>query len=194
MARRGKGRGGGGKAKRNKFSGEASSGGGDSGDVDKFVEAIAGAAEGVVGFAKHVVEGSAEVKRAAAAFENLNSQLTAPAQQAIANLISPGAGGFVGAVREGLGKVTAAGAAAGELEDYAAQAAFQGMPLDKDFEKAALPLLQARREAVEAARRQAADVTGEVYGKQAKDYLGGMFEFFGVADILRGVWGGSGRQ
>lgn len=193
---RGRGRG----RRRGGGSRSSSSGSGDSTLADAFdallnpvqslTKGMEAAVEGVVKFSKNTLEGAAEIKRAEAAYESLKEKLAGPALEGLANLASPGAGSFVGSLRRGLGGVAATGNAAQELEDISAQAAFQGLPLDKDLQKSIFPLIQARRDAVEAARQQAADVTGSEIKRQGEAAA----EFFGVGDILRGFFtGGNAR-
>lgn len=166
MARRG-GRKGGGGIKRNKYTGEAYSGG-EQEDPDKFLEAIAGAAEGLTGFTKNLVEGSAEFKRAEAAISNLSSSLALPGIQDLAGAISPGLGSAVGSLRRGLGNVAAAGASAQDLEDLSVQSAAAGVPLSKDELEEFKPLFKARRQAMESARQLAADVNRDDLQKEVK--------------------------
>lgn len=148
------------------------------------------AVDGVVKFGKNAIDGAAEVKRSEAAYESLKEKLTLPALEGLANLVSPGSGGLIGSIRRGLGGSAATGNAAQELEDISAQAAFRGMPLDKDFQSALFPLMKARREAVEAARQQSADVTGQAVVDQGKAFL----EFIGVGDILQKMFSGGNAR
>lgn len=153
--------------------------------LNDFDTAVINASHGLVGFGKDVASQASEIQRAKAAFSELSSQMAFPAAQAAASSISPGLGSLVGGARGFLGNVAATGTAAGELEDASAQMAFQGMPLSKDFQESIFPLLKARRQAVEQARQQSADVTrGEVQGSIGDAVRGGL-EAIGFGDVYR---------
>lgn len=151
--------------------------------VDALEKSFVEAASGVAGFAKELVEGSSEYKRAYSSAKELVSQLALPALQDVG-------GSFFGDLRKGLGQVTATGNAASELEDLSAKAAYQGMPLDKDLQSSIFPLIRARQEAVEQARQGAADVTlGALRGERPSAERAA--DALGVTDLMIAIQGGA---
>jgi hypothetical protein len=115
------------------------------------------AGEALGGFAKGLVTGTEEWQRASAAVDQLTSSLTAPAIQGLAGAIAPGAGAFVGKARGALGEVAALGAAESELENFAAGAAAQGVPLDKNFLRSLVDPLIERQGSIQKGRQSAQD-------------------------------------
>lgn len=146
-------------------------------------KSLGSAVGNVADFGKKILEGSAEVVRAKAAFEELSSKTTLSSLEGIGGTV----GSLAGGARRALGGVAAAGSAAQELEDIAVQSALRGMPLTKGFEEQLFPLLEARAKSAEAARRQASDVSGGAVRKEAFDAAGGFAERAGRA--LQGVPG-----
>lgn len=161
-------------------------GGGDTNALEEFDRKVAEVASNLAAFAKDTLDSAGEVKRFKASLEDMVSRGIGPAIQSLAEAAVPGGGGLVQDARRALGQVTATGNAGSELENYAAQAAFNGMPMDKETMSTMFPLMQARQQAVEAARQDAADVSS---GFAARSGVTGSMraaDALGITDMIQG--------
>jgi hypothetical protein len=169
-------------------------GGGSGGDeleaskrlVDAFGklgDTVGDAVDGLASFGKHLVEGAAEVKRAQAAFEHLQSTYAFPEAQSLAAQYAPSLVPGLDAVRRNLGEVSAEGQASARLEGFAAKAAEAGVPVDKSFLGELVNPLLRQAQAGEHARQDAADVMHSVTG--GTGILDGLLE--GIRKIAEGA-------